>query len=124
MKKAPGAALRGLFLADRRRDYMVFGAELLVLGFDVFFALFFVVFFLVVFFAVLFVAGALLVVVGAVLWLLELAPCACAAYGTVDAPTNASRANAEINAFILLLLRFFLRCGQEGIAAPVPISFG
>jgi hypothetical protein len=27
--------------------------------------------------------------------------CACATTGTVDAPTNASRANAEINAFIL-----------------------
>ncbi len=74
---------------------MVFGAELVLLGFEVFF---FVVFFAVVFFAVLFFAGAFLaVVLGAVV--LEL--CACAAYGTVDAPTNASRANAEINAFIL-----------------------
>jgi len=72
---------------------MVFGAELL-LGFEVFLE----VFFLAVFFAELFLAGAFLVVVvvGAVVW-----PCACATYGTVDAPTNASRANAEINAFIL-----------------------
>jgi hypothetical protein len=31
----------------------------------------------------------------------EVELCACAAYGTVDAPTNASKANAEINAFIL-----------------------
>jgi hypothetical protein len=71
---------------------MVFGAELVVLGF------FFAVFFLVVFFAVLFLAGAFLVVVvlGVEVWL-----CACATYGTVDAPTNASKANAEINAFIL-----------------------
>jgi hypothetical protein len=101
---------------------MVFGAELLVLGFDVFFAVFFVLFFLVVFFAVLFVDGAFLLVV--VLGVDELEPCACATYGTVDAPTNASNANAEINAFISVLLRFFLRCGQEGIATPVPISFG
>jgi len=77
---------------------MVFGAEEVVLGLEVFFAAFFVLFFLEVFFAVL-LAGALLVVV--VLWLELLEPCACAAYGTVDAPTNASRANAEINAFIL-----------------------
>ncbi|HXR88101.1 MAG TPA: hypothetical protein VN728_14075 [Stellaceae bacterium] len=79
---------------------MVFGAELVLLGFDVFFAVFFaVLFFLAVFFAVLFLAGADLFVVevlGVELW-----PCACATYGTVDAPTNASRANAEINAFIL-----------------------
>ena len=100
---------------------MVFGAELL-LGFDVFFAVFFALFFFVVFFVVLFLAGALLVV--EVLGVEELEPCACATYGTVDAPTNASNANAEINAFILLLLRFFLKCGQEGVAAPVPISFG
>ena len=101
---------------------MVFGAELLVLGFDVFFAVFFVVlFFLLVFFVVLLVLGALLVV--EVLGVEEVEPCACATYGTVDAPTNASNANAEINAFILVLLRFFLRCGQEGVAAPVPISF-
>jgi hypothetical protein len=85
---------------------MVFGAELLLLGLEVFFAVFFVLFFFVVFFAVL-LAGALFVVEGAALWLFELAPCACAAYGTVDAPTNASKANAEINAFILVLLRFF-----------------
>ena len=62
---------------------------------------FFAVFFLVVlFFAVLFLAGAFLAVV--VLGVEEVELCACAAYGTVDAPTNASRANAEINAFILL----------------------
>jgi hypothetical protein len=88
--------LRGLFLADERRNYIVFGAELVVLGFEVFFV---AVFFLVVFLAaVLFLAGAffVVVVVGA-----EVEPCACATYGTVDAPTNASRANAEINAFIL-----------------------
>ena len=74
---------------------MVFGA-VLVLGFEVFFV---AVFFLVLFFAALFLAGAFLaveVVLGA-----EDELCACAAYGTVDAPTNASRANAEINAFIL-----------------------
>jgi hypothetical protein len=76
---------------------MVFGAELVLLGFVVFFeeALFF---FLVLFFAVLFLAGAFLAVV--VLGV-EVELCACAANGTVDAPTNASRANAEINAFIL-----------------------
>jgi hypothetical protein len=75
---------------------MVFGAALL--DFDVFFAVFFAVFFFVLFLAVLFFAGAFLaVVLGAVV----LEPCACAANGTVDAPTNASRANAEINAFIL-----------------------
>jgi hypothetical protein len=73
---------------------MVFGA-VLVAGFEDFFE---AVFFFVLFFAALFLAGAFLaVVLGAVV--LEL--CACAAYGTVDAPTNASRANAEINAFIL-----------------------
>jgi uncharacterized membrane protein len=78
---------------------MVFGAEL-VLGFDVFLVdAFLVVFFLVVFFAVLFLAGAFLAVV--VLGVEEVELCACATYGTVDAPTNASRANAEINAFIL-----------------------
>jgi hypothetical protein len=74
---------------------MVFGAELVLLGFEVFF---FVVFLAVVFFAVLFFAGAFLAVV---LGAEEVELCACAAYGTVDAPTNASRANAEINAFIL-----------------------
>jgi hypothetical protein len=79
---------------------MVFGAELELLGFDVFFALvFLVLFFLVLFFAVAFLTGALLVV--EVLGAEELEPCAFATYGTVDAPTNASRANAEINAFIL-----------------------
>jgi len=98
MKKAPGAHAPGAFLADRRRNYMVFGAELVLLGFDVFFAVFFVVFFLVLFLAVLFLAGALLVVV---LCVLVVVFCACATYGTVDAPTNANRANAEINAFIL-----------------------
>jgi len=93
MKKAPGA-LQGLFLADLWRNYMVFGAVLL--GFDVFFD----VFFLVLFFAELFLAGAFLagaVVLGALVDVF----CACATYGTVVAPTNASRANAEINAFIL-----------------------
>jgi hypothetical protein len=86
---------------------MVFGAELvLVLGFDVFFLVdaFLVVFFLVVFFAVLFLAGAFLAgafLAVVVLGVEEVELCACATYGTVDAPTNASRANAEINAFIL-----------------------
>ena len=69
---------------------MVFGAELVLLGFEVFF--------FEVFFAVLFLAGAFFAVV---LGAEEVEFCACAAYGTVDAPTNASRANAEINAFIL-----------------------
>ncbi len=80
---------------------MAFGA---VLDAGFFFAVFFfvifffAVFFFTLFFAVLFLAGAFLVVLvlGAVVEL-----CACATYGTVDAPTNASRANAEINAFIL-----------------------
>ena len=74
---------------------MVFGAELVLLGFEVFF---FVVFLAVLFLAVLFLAGAFFAVV---LGAEEVELCACAAYGTVDAPTNASRANAEINAFIL-----------------------
>jgi hypothetical protein len=74
---------------------MVFGAELVLLGFEVFF---FVVFLAVLFFAVLFLAGAFFAVV---LGAEEVELCACAAYGTVDAPTNASKANAEINAFIL-----------------------
>jgi hypothetical protein len=79
---------------------MVFGAELLLLGFDVFLAAaFLVLFFLVDFFAVLFLTGALLVI--ELLGADEDEPCAFATYGTVDAPTNASRANAEINAFIL-----------------------
>ena len=81
---------------------MVFGAVLLDAGF--FFAVFLVdflvaVFFFVLFFAVVFLAGAFLAVVLVLGAVVEL--CACATYGTVDAPTNASRANAEINAFIL-----------------------
>jgi hypothetical protein len=74
---------------------MVFGA-VLVAGFELFFE---EVFFLVLFFAALFLAGAFLAVV--VLGAVVLEPCAFAVNGTVDAPTNASRANAEINAFIL-----------------------
>jgi hypothetical protein len=81
---------------------MVFGAELLLLGFDVFLAAaFLVLFFLVDFFAVLFLTGALLVIELLGADEDEDEPCAFATYGTVDAPTNASRANAEINAFIL-----------------------
>jgi hypothetical protein len=100
---------------------MVFGAALLVAGFDVFFEE--VVFFFVLFLAALFLAGAFLAVVlgamvlGAVV-VLEL--CACAANGTVDAPTNASRANAEINAFILDTpeVLFEVRAGGENRTCP------
>jgi hypothetical protein len=105
---------------------MVFGAALLVAGFDVFFEE--VVFFFVLFLAALFLAGAFLavvlgamvlgaVVLGAVV-VLEL--CACAANGTVDAPTNASRANAEINAFILDTpeVLFEVRAGGENRTCP------
>ncbi|HEX3972521.1 MAG TPA: hypothetical protein VHX19_14420 [Stellaceae bacterium] len=94
---------------------MVFGV-VLAAGFDVFFeeAVFF---FFVLFLAVLFLAGAFLaVVLGAVV----LEPCACAANGTVDAPTNASRANAEINAFILDTpeVLFEVRAGGENRTCP------
>jgi hypothetical protein len=107
MQKAPGAALRGLYFADRRQNYMGFGAAgavLVAAGFFLAGAFFLVVFFVVDFFAGAFFAGAFFAgavaagaeVVGAVL-------CACAVTnGTVDAPTNASRANAEINAFIFM----------------------
>jgi hypothetical protein len=38
-------------------------------------------------------------------------------------PTNASRANAEINAFIFCTPEcFFEGAGQEGGAAPVPVE--
>ncbi|HEY1504708.1 MAG TPA: hypothetical protein VGF92_10440 [Stellaceae bacterium] len=79
---------------------MVFGAELALEPLVFFFAVFLLLFFFELFFAVLLVEGDLVVVV-VVPDVDELEPCACAAYGTVDAPTNASRANAEINAFIL-----------------------
>ena len=95
---------------------MVFGAALLVAGFDVFFEE--VVFFFVLFLAALFLAGAFLAVVLGAVVVLEL--CACAANGTVDAPTNASRANAEINAFILDTpeVLFEVRAGGENRTCP------
>ncbi|HEY3918846.1 MAG TPA: hypothetical protein VGL83_13690 [Stellaceae bacterium] len=100
---------------------MVFGVA--VLGAALFFFAA-VVFFLVDFLAVLFFAGAFLAgagvaieVLGDVLW-----PCACAVTnGTVDVPTNASSAKAEINAFIWYSW-CFLGCGQEGNAAPVLVE--
>jgi hypothetical protein len=137
MQKAPGASLRGLFSTDERRNYMVFGAAVVAAGFAaagfvVFFAAVFLaavflvaVFLAVVFFAVAFLAGAAVLAAGAVVegLVVVLVLCACAVTnGTVDAPTNASRANAEINAFILGLLSVFLGCGQEGVAAPVPVE--
>jgi hypothetical protein len=91
---------------------MVFGAAA-VLGFVVFFFAA-TVFFLVVFFAADFFAGAFLAGAGAVaLGLLVLGLvvelCACAVTnGTVDVPTNASRANAEIIAFILGTPKFLV----------------
>ncbi|HWE72551.1 MAG TPA: hypothetical protein VG328_05270 [Stellaceae bacterium] len=93
---------------------MVFGA-VLVEGFEDFFE---EVFFFVLFFAELFFAGAFLAVVLGAVVVLEL--CACAAKGTVDAPTNASRANAEINAFILGTPEVLLevRAGGENRTCP------
>jgi hypothetical protein len=114
-KKAPGASLRGLLFANRRRNYMVFGAVELLLGVVFFFAVFFLVLFLaVLFFAGAFLAGVVVGLVGVVEF------CACAAYGTVDAPTKASRANAEINAFILILLRFLFGVRAGGRCRTCP----
>ena len=83
-------------------------------------AVFFVDFFLaVLFLAVLFLVLLLDVAFGAagveVEVVDELLLCACAVTnGTVDAPTNASRAKAETRAFIYRTPELlFLRCGQE-----------